>query len=168
MEHGGGGGRGEGGEGGEGEGVYSVIDELLLNNRGGMEISSPSSSLTLGARDKKISSVANTTDDTSMTPPLPKPRVKKTPVYSKQDSGLYARLDETGVQGSSNLDIPLEVIRDTCSDCRRPPTPPPRRHRNTSTVTKGSEYDDGMGNGKRLNIPGVRETICPKLVIICS
>ena len=149
----GGGGRGEG----EGEGVYSVIDELLLNNRGEADISSPSSSL--GAREKKINSVVNT-DDTSMTPPLPKPRVKKTPAYSKQDSGLYARLDEMCVQGSSNLDIPLEVIRDTCSDCRRPPTPPPRRHRNTSTVTKGSDYDDGMGNGKRLNIPGVRETIC--------
>jgi hypothetical protein len=151
---------GEGGEreGGEGEGVYSVIDELLMNNREGTDVSSPSSSLrgaVGGAREKKISN----TDDTTMTPPLPKPRVKKTPAYSKQDSGLYARLDDTCVQGgSSNLD--LEVIRDTCSDCRRPPTPPPRRHRNISTVTKGSDYDDGTGNGKRLNIPGVRENIC--------
>lgn len=146
--------RGGGGEG-EGEGVYSVIDELLLNDRRGVDVSS---SLEGGVREK----ITMTT-----TPPLPKPRVKKTPL-SKQDSGLYAKLDETRVQGTSNLDIPMEVIKDTCSDCRRPPTPPPRRHRNMSTVTKGSDFDDGMGHGKRLNIPGVSATTCSSTLVISS
>lgn len=132
-----------------GEGVYSVIDEVLLNNRLGADVSS----LEGAAREKMGSHV----DMAAMsTPPLPKPRVKKTPL-SKQDSGLYARLDET--KASSNLDIPMEVIKDTPSDCRRPPTPPPRRHRNISTVTKGSDYDEAMGSGQRLNIPGVRAII---------
>ena len=147
------GGGGEDGGGGGGEEVYSVIDELLVINRRGTDVSSLE-----GVREKLSYDVAPNTDNT-MTPPLPKPRVKKMPL-SKQDSGLYAKLDETRVQGTSNPDIPVEVIKDTYSDCRRPPTPPPRRHRNISTVTKGSDCEDGMGNGKRLNIPGVREQYC--------
>ena len=132
--------------------MYSVIDEVLLNNRRGTDASS------LEGAAREISYV----DTTAMsTPPLPKPRVKKT-TLSKQDSGLYARLDET--QASSNLDIPMEVVKDTSSDCRRPPTPPPRRHRNFSTVTKGSDCDEALGNGKRLNIPGVSAAISLKLV----
>ena len=127
--------------------MYSVIDELLVNNRRETDTCSLE-----GVREKMSS---------MMTPPLPKPRVKKTPL-SKQDSGLYARLDETCAQGSSNFDIPMEVIKDTCSDCRRPPTPPPRRHRNISTVTKGSDCDEALGNGKRLNIPGVSESYTKK------
>ena len=136
--------------GGGGEEVYSVIDELLVNNGQGMD------SCSLEGVREKMSSVTNVIG--TMTPPLPKPRAKKTPL-SKQDSGLYARLDETRAQGSSNLDIPMEVIKDTCSDCRRPPTPPPRRHRNISMVTKGSDCDEALGNGKRLNIPGVSTAI---------
>ena len=118
-----------------GEEVYSVIDEVLLNRQ-----------RTDGSQDG-----AGTRNRITKTPPLPKPRVKKT--LSKQDSGLYARLDEA--RASLNVDIPMEVVKDTCSDCRRPPTPPPRRHKNISTVTKGSDYDETLGSKKRLNIPGV-------------
>ena len=86
-----------------------------------------------------------------MTPPLPKPRVKKLPL-SKQTSGIYARLDETL---SSNVDVPVEVVKDTSSDCRRPPTPPPRRHKKVSILPRQSEGDKEHNGGKHLNIPGV-------------
>ena len=122
-----------------GEGLYSVIDEVLLANRRGTDAGSLE-----GPRKKKIST-------TMSTPPLPKPRVKKVPL-SKQDSGIYARLDETD---GTNVDVPMEAIKDTSSDCRRPPTPPPRRHRNISTATKGSDYDEALSSSKHPNIPGV-------------
>ena len=118
-----------------GEEVYSVIDEVLLNRQ----------------RTDGLQEGTGTRNRITKTPPLPKPRVKKT--LSKQDSGLYARLDEA--RASSNVDIPMEVVKDTFSECRRPPTPPPRRHKNISTVTQGSDYDEILGSKKRLNTPGV-------------
>ena len=120
-----------------GEDVYSVIDDDLRT-----EVSQ-------GRRKKK--------DSTSSIPPLPKPRVKKAPTLKKQDSGIYARLDEM------TNDLPMEVVKDESSDCRRPPTPPPRRPRNISTVTKGSDCDEKRSNNKRYDIPGVSELVAVHL-----
>lgn len=121
---------------GAGEDVYSVIDDDLLINR-----RSETDSLQRPRKKK---------DSTDTIPPLPKPRVKKSPL-TKQDSGIYAKLDEM------TDSIPMEVIKDESSDCRRPPTPPPRRHRNISTVTKGSDCDEKGNSYKHLDVPGVSE-----------
>ena len=118
-----------------GEEVYSVIDELLTDRNG-----------------STASSELKKEDITSSIPPLPKPRVKRLPL-SKQDSGIYAKLEET------LSDVPLEVVKDESSDCRRPPTPPPRRQRNISTVSKTGDGDEGRSNGKHLHIPGVSEQV---------
>ena len=118
-----------------GEELYSVIDEVLVDRKG--------TNVSMRVK-RKISS--------SSIPPLPKPRVKKehTPL-SKQDSGIYAKLEET------INDVPLEVVKDECSDCPRPPTPPPRpqKQRNISTVSKVPDGEEGQNSYKHLDIPGV-------------
>lgn len=120
-----------------GEELYSVIDEVFMDRRG--------TNVSLRMKNKV---------STSSIPPLPKPRVKKehTPL-SKQDSGIYAKLE-----GAIN-DVPLEVVKDECSDPPRPPTPPPRpqKQRNISTVCKVADGEDGQNSYKHLDIPGVSE-----------
>ena len=118
-----------------GDDVYSVIDEELIARSG-----------TDASRERRKKNEGGAT----FSPPLPKPRIKKKSL-SKQDSGIYAKLDDTF------QDVPMEVVKDESSDCRRPPTPPPRRHRHISMATKGSDCDEGHVN-KHLNIPGVRES----------